>query len=57
LFRKFGEEFEVVVKEIAKPELSARIMAEYVASQIEKRLPYRRVSKFVLDKVMKAGAR
>lgn len=38
------------------PELSAKIMAEYVASQLEARMPYRKVVKNVLAKVMEKGA-
>jgi ribosomal protein S3 len=34
------------------PELSAKIMAEYIASQLENRMPYRKVVKNVLAKVM-----
>lgn len=48
--------FKVNVKEVRNPELSAKIMAEYIASQLESRMPYRRVVKNVLSKVMEKGA-
>jgi ribosomal protein S3 len=34
------------------PELSAKIMAEFAAIQIEGRMPYRKIAKSVLQKVM-----
>ena len=55
LKKKFGEDFDVVVKEVSKPEMSARVMAEYIAQQLEKRMPYRRVIKSVVEKVMAKG--
>jgi small subunit ribosomal protein S3 len=57
LKKNFGEDFDVIVKEISKPELSARIMCEYIAQQIEKRMPYRRVVKTTLEKISSKGAR
>lgn len=44
------------IKEIAKPNLSARIVAQNVALDLEKRMPYRRVMKKYIDTVIKAGA-
>jgi len=32
---KFHKDFKINVKEVRVPELSARIMAEYIANQIE----------------------
>lgn len=46
------KKFKVSVKEIKVPELSAKIMAEFAAMQLENRMPYRRVAKSVLEKVM-----
>lgn len=40
------------IQEFKNPETSARIMAEQMAEQIEKRLPYRRVLKQTLSKIM-----
>jgi small subunit ribosomal protein S3 len=35
--------------------MSARVMAEYIAQQLERRMPYRRVIKSVIEKVMAKG--
>lgn len=56
LVKKFGGEFKVVLKDVRLPELSAKIMGEYAASQLEARMPFRRVAKTVLQKVMEKGA-
>ena len=56
LSKKFGKPFKINVKEVRTPELSAKIMAEYVASQLEARMPYRKVVKNVLAKVMEKDA-
>lgn len=56
LKKKFKKEFKVVVKEVKVPELSAKIMAEFIASQLEARMPYRKVAKNTLQKVMEKGA-
>jgi len=56
LTKKFGKPFKVTVKEVKVPELSAKIMAEHIASQLENRMPYRKVVKSVLAKVMEKWA-
>ncbi|USN55990.1 MAG: 30S ribosomal protein S3 [Candidatus Peribacteria bacterium] len=48
--------YKVVTKEIKSPELSAKIMGEFAALQLESRMPYRRVAKGLLQKVMEKGA-
>ena len=57
LTKQFKENFEVIVKEIWKPEFSARVMADHISSQIEKRMNYRRVIKSVIEKVMAKWAK
>ncbi len=57
LAKKFWEKFDVIIKEISRPELSARIMCEYVISQLEKRMPYRRVVKTALEKISSKWAK
>ena len=42
----------IEVQEIKSPELSSKIMAEGIVEQIEKRVPYRRILKQTLIKVM-----
>lgn len=53
---QFHKDFKINVKEVRVPELSARIMAEYIASQIEWRVPYRKVVKQTISKVMEKWA-
>jgi len=40
------------IQEIKNPELSAAIMAESMVEQVEKRIPYRRIMKQTLSKIM-----
>jgi len=53
---KFKKDFKVSIKDVRNPEMSAKIMAEYIATQIESRLPFRRVAKSVVEKVMSKWA-
>lgn len=50
--KNFEKKFKIIVKEIKIPEHSAKIMAEFAVEQLEKRVPYRRVAKTVMQKVM-----
>ena len=45
------------VKEIKKPDLDAKLVADSIASQLEKRVAWRRALKQAIQKVMKAGAK
>jgi small subunit ribosomal protein S3 len=56
LSKKFKESFAINIKEVKKPMLDARIVAESIARQVEKRISYRRASKVALEKIMEAGA-
>ena len=56
LLKNFSLVVKVQVKEIKVPELSAKIMAEFAAIQIEWRMPYRKIAKSVLQKVMEKWA-
>lgn len=56
LEKKYGVEFVVNVKQIKIPEFAAKVMAEEVVDQLEKRMPYRRVAKGTIQKVMEKGA-
>lgn len=53
---KEKHEIKINIQEVAKPFLSANIMAEAMAMELEKRMPFRRVIKQALDKIEKAGA-
>jgi small subunit ribosomal protein S3 len=55
-FVKPGQNFQLNIQEVANPMLSAEIVAENMALELEKRLPFRRVMKQAMDQVMKAGA-
>ncbi len=56
LKKKFGKDFKVAVKEVRNPELSAKVMAEFIAQQLEARMPYRKVAKNVLQKIIEKWA-
>lgn len=45
------------IQEVAQPAVSARIVGLQIASEIEKRLPFRRSMKMAVEKVIKAGAK
>ncbi|MFM2357306.1 MAG: hypothetical protein RJA61_43 [Candidatus Parcubacteria bacterium] len=46
------EELKIDIKEVRSPESSAPIVAQMVAEGLEKRLPFRRVMKQMVEKVM-----
>jgi len=52
LNKKFKKKFVVNIKEVKVPEFSAKVMAEFISNQLENRMPYRKVAKNVLQKVM-----
>ncbi|MBU0612321.1 30S ribosomal protein S3 [Patescibacteria group bacterium] len=47
-----AEDFKLEIVEIANPEADASIVAYMIAEGLEKRMPYRRVIKQVIEKVM-----
>lgn len=49
-------EIQLTIRELKKPNLNADVVVANMASEIERRLPYRRVLKFAIDQVMKDGA-
>lgn len=55
-FLHMKQKVKLNIQEVASPSLSAQIIAESVAKDTEGRLPYRRVIKQHLERVMKAGA-
>ncbi len=56
-FRGKRVNLEINVQEVSKPNLSAAIVASQIVTDVQKRMPYRRVMKQTLDRVMKAGAK
>jgi small subunit ribosomal protein S3 len=61
IFRKFIKDQKVVVniniKEVAKPNLDAALVAQGITLDIEKRIPFRRAMKQAIGKVEKSGAK
>lgn len=51
-----GKQLIINIKEIKHPDLDANVVAQGIASQIEKRVVVKRAIKMPLQKVMKAGA-
>jgi len=51
-----SKNLEIEVEEVKNSDLSAKLVAEKIASQIERRMPYRRVVNKSIDAVMAAGA-
>ena len=47
----------VSIVDIKKPDLDAQLVAESIATQLEKRVQWRRALKMSMQKVMKAGAK
>jgi small subunit ribosomal protein S3 len=52
---KFDKTFHIEIKEVKKPELSAALVADSIARQIEKKMPYRRVIKNAIARTMEKG--
>lgn len=54
-----GDRFvlQITIQEVARPELSARLVARNIADQLEKRIPFRRAIKRVIEQVQTAGAK
>jgi small subunit ribosomal protein S3 len=54
---QFKLKVEINVQEVRQPALSARIMAQTMTMEIERRIPFRRVMKQAIEKIMNAGAK
>ena len=52
-----AEEVTVNVDEVKRPELNAKLVAEDIAIQLERRVSHRRAMKRAIDNAMKAGAK
>lgn len=55
--KMFNEKIVINVHEIRKPDLDARIVAENIASQISRRISYRRAAKMSVGRAMENGAK
>jgi len=51
-----GNDIQINIVEIRKPELNAAIVGESIAKQIESRINYRRAIKMAIQSTMRAGA-
>jgi len=51
-----GKEVWIEVEEIKRPDLEAKIVADGIAKQLERRIPFRRAMKKAIQTVMEAGA-
>jgi len=57
LSKKFNENFDVSIHEVKNPDLEAAILTDFVAQQLEKRIPFRRAAKMALKRSMESGAK
>ncbi len=51
-----GKEIWIEVEEIKRPDLDAKLVADGIAKQLERRMPFRRIMKKSLQSCMDAGA-
>lgn len=51
-----GKEVWIEVEEIKRPDLDAKLVADGIAKQLERRIPYRRILKKAMEMAMGAGA-
>lgn len=47
---------DIKIQEVKSPELSAHLVAERIASELERRIPHRRVVQKAMERIMAAGA-
>ena len=57
LKRKFNQNIEINIHEVPDPDLSAILIGQNVASQIERRIAYRRAVKMAIKRAVEAGAK
>ena len=57
LQQKFGKEVALNIVEIKRPEMDALLVAENIASQLERRISFRKAMKQAMGRTMKAGAK
>jgi small subunit ribosomal protein S3 len=56
LKKETGKEIWIEVEEIKRPDLDAKLVADGIAKQLERRMPFRRIMKKTLQSCMDAGA-
>jgi small subunit ribosomal protein S3 len=57
LKKNFNEDFLISIREIKKPALNAKLLAESIAAQVEKRVSYRRACKMGIERALESGAK
>ncbi|MDR3125565.1 MAG: 30S ribosomal protein S3 [Candidatus Nomurabacteria bacterium] len=57
LDKLIGEPVRINIEEVKRPELAAKIVAENIARQLERRINFRRAMKMSIQNVMNAGAK
>ena len=57
LSKKTGAIVKIIVKEVKKPELNAKVVGFTISNQIEKRMPYKRAIKQAMQKAMEKWAK
>lgn len=57
LLKQFGKKIKINVLEEKAADLSSRLLGEWITSQLEKRVPFRRVMKMAVQKSLKSGAK
>jgi len=55
-FLQMSLKVKLQIQEVRNPSLSAAVMGQTMVAEIERRLPFRRVMKQAMERVMKAGA-
>ena len=55
LRKQLGNRIQINIIEVKKPDTDATIVAQNIANQIEKRVPFRRAMKQAIDKAREAG--
>lgn len=56
LFKLTGKEVWIEVEEIKRPDLDAKVVADGIAKQLERRIPFRRAMKKAMQSSLDAGA-
>jgi len=54
--KEIDKKFKLEIVEVKKPDLDAMVVAQTIGMQISKRMPFRRVCKQALQRIMTAGA-
>jgi len=52
-----GQRVYITIVEVKRPELNAQLVAERIASDLEKRTAFRRATRMAIDRTMKSGAK